>query len=43
MTPEEFLAAYPAPIVKLGEALRKLVHKQVPQTVEQVKTGWQLI
>jgi hypothetical protein len=40
---EEFLAAYPAQIQVLAEALRRLIRRSVPEAIERVAVGWRLI
>jgi hypothetical protein len=41
--PEAFLASYPPPIMALGQRLRWVVKRAVPDAIERVRPGWQLI
>ena len=41
--PEAFLTAYPKPMQEIAETLRGLVRQTVPEAVERVRLGWQLI
>jgi hypothetical protein len=43
MTPEAFLAGYPAHIQELAHQLRAVVKQAVPNVSEQVYRGWRLI
>ena len=43
MTPETFLASYPAPIQELAQQLRAVVKEAVPEINERVYRGWRLI
>lgn len=40
---DRFLADYPQPIREAAEALRRIVQRTVPDTVERVRPGWRLI
>lgn len=39
----DWLGAYPAPIAQLCQVARKRIIKAVPQAVEKLRPGWQLI
>jgi hypothetical protein len=41
--PEAFLAGYPPPIVALGQRLRWVVKRAVPDAIERVRPGWRVI
>ena len=41
--PEAFLTGYPPPIMALGERLRWVVKRAVPDSIERVRPGWRLI
>jgi hypothetical protein len=41
--PEAFLASYPPPIVALGQRLRWVVKRAVPDAIERVRPGWRVI
>ena len=41
--PEAFLASYPPPIMALGQRLRWVVKRAVPDAIERVRPGWRLI
>lgn len=41
--PEAFLTSYPPPIMALGQRLRWVVKRAVPDAIERVRPGWQLI
>ena len=41
--PEAFLTSYPPPIMALGERLRWVVKRAVPDSIERVRPGWRLI
>ena len=41
--PEAFLTAYPPPIMALGQRLRWVVKRAVPDAIERVRPGWKLI
>jgi hypothetical protein len=41
--PEAFLAGYPDEMRAIGETLRSLVRRTVPDAVERVREGWRLI
>jgi hypothetical protein len=43
LTPEAFLATYPAAVAALAETLRQLVKASVPNVAEAVYPGWKLI
>jgi hypothetical protein len=43
MPPEALLADYPPAIASLGQALRDLVRRVLPQAVERVRPGWRVI
>jgi hypothetical protein len=42
-SPDEFLAEYPSAMRTLANYLRALVKRELPESSEQVKTGWKLI
>ena len=41
--PEAFLTSYPPPIIALGQRLRGVVKRAVPDAIERVRPGWRLI
>jgi len=41
--PEAFLTGYPPPIMALGQRLRWVVKRAVPEAIERVRPGWRLI
>jgi hypothetical protein len=41
--PEVFLHGYPPPIMAVGQRLRWIVKRAVPDAVERVRPGWALI
>ncbi len=41
--PEAFLHGYPPPIMALGQRLRWVVKRAVPDAVERVRPGWRVI
>lgn len=41
--PEALLAAYPEPMRRIGEDLRTLVQREMPDATERVRTGWRII
>ncbi len=41
--PEAFLTGYPPPIMALGQRLRWMVKRAVPDAIERVRPGWRLI
>jgi hypothetical protein len=41
--PEAFLTGYPPPIMALGQRLRWVVKRAVPDAIERVRPGWRLI
>ena len=41
--PEAFLTSYPPPIMALGQRLRWVVKRAVPDAIERVRPGWRLI
>lgn len=41
--PEAFLAGFPDEMRAIGETLRSLVRRTVPDAVERVREGWRLI
>ena len=41
--PEAFLTGYPPPIMALGQRLRWVVKRAVPDSIERVRPGWRLI
>ena len=41
--PEAFLAGFPDEMRAIGEALRTIVRRTVPDAVERVRGGWRLI
>lgn len=41
--PEALLGGYPEPIAALGEDLRRVVRRAVPEAVERVRVGWRVI
>jgi hypothetical protein len=41
--PEAFLTGYAPPIMALGERLRWVVKRAVPDAIERVRPGWRLI
>ncbi len=41
--PEALLAAYPEPMRRIGEELRTLVRRAMPEAIERVRTGWRII
>jgi hypothetical protein len=43
VAPEAFLTSYPDGIRASADALRRLVRRAVPDTVERVRPGWRLI
>jgi hypothetical protein len=43
LSPEAFLATYPAAMAALAETLRQLVKASVPNVAEAVYPGWKLI
>lgn len=43
ITPDEFLKAFPPEMQALANTLRGLVRQARPDTIEDVKSGWQLI
>ena len=42
-TPEEFLAPYPHSVRALATDLRAFIHRQLPDVVERVYPGWNVI
>lgn len=40
---EAFLTSYPPPIMALGQRLRWVVKRAVPDAIERVRPGWRLI
>ena len=40
---EAFLTSYPPPIMALGQRLRWVVKRGVPDAIERVRPGWRLI
>jgi hypothetical protein len=43
MSPEALLADYPGPMRQIGEWLRGVVRRAVPEAIERVRPGWRLI
>lgn len=43
LPPEAFLAGYPEPMREIGEWLRSVVRRAVPDAIERVRPGWRLI
>ena len=43
LTPDEFLQAFPTEVRALANELRGLTKSVLPETIEDVKVGWQLI
>jgi hypothetical protein len=43
ITPEDFLFNFPSEIQELANQLRPLIHQAVPNIIEAVYPGWQLI
>jgi len=43
LSPEDLLADYPGPMRAIGEWLRGVVRRAVPQAIERVRPGWRLI
>lgn len=43
ITPDEYLAAYPPVVQETAAVLRRLVRVAVPEAIERVRVGWQLI
>ena len=43
MSPEALLADYPGPMRDIGEWLRGVVSRAVPEAIERVRPGWRLI
>lgn len=43
LSPEAFLAPYPAPIRHAANRLREIVQRTVPGAIEAVRPGWHLI
>jgi hypothetical protein len=41
--PDLFLSGYPPEIRDVAERLRSVVNEAVPEAIERVRTGWQLI
>jgi hypothetical protein len=41
--PDLFLAGYPPEIQELADRLRGIVREAVPEAIERVRSGWQLI
>lgn len=41
--PEAFLHSYPPPIMALGQRLRWVVKRAVPDAIERVRPGWRVI
>ncbi|MEW5990950.1 MAG: DUF1801 domain-containing protein [Chloroflexota bacterium] len=41
--PEALLAEYPGPMRDIGEWLRAVVHRAIPEAIERVRPGWRLI
>ena len=41
--PEVFLHGYPPPIMAVGQRLRRIVKRAVPDAIERVRPGWALI
>src|SRR5439155_7224127 len=41
--PEAFLTGYPSPIMALGQRLRWVVKRAVPDAIERVRPGWRVI
>ena len=41
--PEVFLHGYPPPIMAVGQRLRSVVKRAVPDAIERVRPGWALI
>jgi hypothetical protein len=41
--PEALLADYPEPILEIGEWLRGVVRRAIPDAIERVRPGWRLI
>ena len=41
--PEAFLSSYAPPIMALGQGLRRVVKRAVPDAIERVRPGWRLI
>ena len=41
--PEALLATYPEPMRRIGEDLRTLVRREMPDAIERVRTGWRII
>jgi hypothetical protein len=41
--PEVLLADYPGPIREIGEWLRGVVRRAIPDAIERVRPGWRLI
>jgi hypothetical protein len=43
MPPQALLADYPEPMRRIGETLRGIVRRAMPEAVERVRPGWRLI
>ncbi len=43
VAPELFLAPYPDDIRAIAETLRSIVRRAIPEAIERVRPGWQLI
>lgn len=43
LSPEQFLAVYPAGIQQLAAAVTGLIQRTVPEAAAQVRMGWQLV
>lgn len=43
LPPEALLADYPGPMREIGEWLRGVVRRAVPEAIERVRPGWRLI
>jgi hypothetical protein len=43
LPPEALLAEFPGPIRDIGEWLRGVVRRAVPEAIERVRPGWRLI
>ena len=43
LLPEALLADFPGPMREIGEWLRGVVRRAVPEAIERVRSGWRLI
>lgn len=43
MDPEVLLAEFPGPMAEIGEWLRGVVRRTIPEAVERVRSGWRVI